>query len=158
MINSKLGWKDHVNFLVGKLNKYRAILYLIRNFLTRNSLKLIYNSLIYSNLLYGNIIWGNTYPSVLKPLIVAQKSILRTIMFRSRYAHTNDDFYSLGLLKLEDINLFNSYLFTYKSLHGLSEPTNYFRFTSILGYLKIFRFSLNLTNYQNKLIFKLHIS
>ena len=130
MINSKLGWKDHVNFLVGKLNKYWAILYLIRNFLTRNSLKLIYNSLIYSNLLYGNIIWGNTYPSVLKPLIVAQKSILRTIMFRSRYAHTNDDFYSLSLLKLEDVNLFSSYLFTYKSLNGLSEPTDYFRFVT----------------------------
>ena len=106
LINDKLNWKSHINFLISKVNKYRAIIFLVRNNLTKNSLKLIYHSLVYSNILYGNVIWGNSNLTTLRPLIIAQKKLIRTIMFRDRYAHTNDDFYSLGILKLVDVNFF----------------------------------------------------
>ena len=56
LINDKLNWKSHINFLISKVNKYRAIIFLVRNNLTKNSLKLIYHSLVYSNILYGNVI------------------------------------------------------------------------------------------------------
>ena len=55
-IDDKLTWSIHLSFLTKKLKKYRAIIYLIRNNLTINSMKLIYNSLVYSNLLYCNVI------------------------------------------------------------------------------------------------------
>ena len=116
LINNKLNWKNHVDYLVSKVNKYRAIIFLIRNNLTKNSLKLIYHSLVYSNILNGNVIWGKSNLTTLNPLIIAQKKLIRTIMFRDRYAHTNDDFYSLGILKLVDVNIFASCVFTFKSV------------------------------------------
>lgn len=130
IIDEKLNWKKHVTFLVNKLNKYRAIMFLTRTRLTKNSLKLIYYSLIYSNVLYGNVIWGNSNNSILKPLETAQKKIIRTIMFRDRYAHTSNDFYILGLLKYMDVNFFASCVFTYKSLYNIFEPKNYFFFVN----------------------------
>ena len=128
-INDKLKWKNNVNYLVSKINRYRTIIFLVRNSLTREALKTIYPSLVYSGLLYGNVIWGNCSASVIKPLITAQKKLIRTMMFRNRLAHTNDDFYALKLLKVDDINFYCSCLFTFKSLSNLSEPSNYFNYS-----------------------------
>ena len=49
-------------------------------------------------------------------------------MYRDRYAHTNDDFYSLGILKLVDVNIFASCVFTFKSVRGISEPENHYQY------------------------------
>ena len=78
-IDDKLTWCIHLSVLTKKLKKYRAIIYLIRNNLTINSMKLIYNSLVYSNLLYCNVIWARAAKKYLKPLEIAQKSIIRCL-------------------------------------------------------------------------------
>ena len=53
---------------------------------------------------------------------------IRTIKFRNKYYHTNNDFYSLGFLKISEINIYCSTIFTYKSLSNLTYPTNYFTY------------------------------
>ena len=47
------------------------------------------------------------------------KKIIRTISYRDRYSSTNEDFKKLGFLKLEDINVYFSQIFVYKSLNKL---------------------------------------
>ena len=51
-------------------------------------------------------------------------------MFRNRLAHTNNDFYSLKLLKIADVNFYSSCLFTFKSLNHISQPSNYFSYVN----------------------------
>ena len=126
-LNYDLKWHNHINIITNKLHKIKGIMYLTRDLLTRNSLTTIYYSLVYSHLIYGNIIWGRSSKTSLKCLEVAQKSIIRTIMFRGRYEHTNDDFISLGILKLKDINRFSVCQFVFKSLNNLIVPTNYYQ-------------------------------
>ena len=101
---------------------------LTRNSLTKDSLRLIYYSLIFSNLIYRNIIWGKSNKTSLKCLEVSHKNIIRVIMFRSRFEHTNFDFYCLKILKLQDINYFCSCTFVFKSLNNILYPNYYFEY------------------------------
>ena len=55
-----------------------------------------------------------------------QKRIVRVIMYRSRYAHTQDDFINLKLLNIDNINKYFSSIFVYKSINNLAYPLNYF--------------------------------
>ena len=126
ILQSNLSWKLHIQTVTSKLTKYSSIIYQIRNKLNLCNLKLIYNSLVYSQLTYANIIWGNTFKTHLKPLFIAQKKVIRTIMYRNRSHHTNQDFLSLAFLKLTEINSFFGLIFVYKLINGLTHPVNYF--------------------------------
>ena len=123
-----LSWKNHINNLVNKVNKYCSILYLTRDSLTLSSLKLIYHSVIYSSISYCNIIWAKAPQVHINKLFIAQKRIVRTIKNRSRFYHTNEDFKSLSILKINDINVYFSCIFAYKSLNLITHPFNYFTF------------------------------
>ena len=128
ILQNNMKWDKHIHILSNKISKYSSIIFQIRDKLDNHSLKLIYYALIYSNLIYMNIIWGRSPQQHLKPLIIAQKRTIRSIKFRSKYHHTNDDFYSLAFLKVEEINSYCSSVFTYKSLNSLTYPTDYFTF------------------------------
>ena len=79
IFQSNLKWREHIKYISIKLNKLNSMLYLIRNKLTRDSLRLIYHSIAYSYISYCHIIWGNTFKPHLKPIHVAHKPIIRTI-------------------------------------------------------------------------------
>ena len=125
-ISESLNWRFHIQDMLKKLNRQKAILYLTRNSLTRNSLRLIYFSLVYPILIYNIIIWGKTPNCNLKPLVTLQKCIIRTIMYRPRNYHTNNDFSQLKILKLKDVHFYFSCIFVFKSLNGLIFPFDYY--------------------------------
>ena len=60
LVKQNLKWDGHIKLLANKVNKYSSIIFLVRNSLDSNSMKLIYNTLIYSNLVYANVVWGNS--------------------------------------------------------------------------------------------------
>ena len=129
IVQSDLKWNQHIKILTNKLHKYSSIIYLIKHCLDMNSLKQIYYGLVYSFLVYANVIWGKSPMQHLKPLITAQKRIIRTIMNRDRLHHTNLDFYNLGFLKFQDIITYFASIFVFKSLNEFAHPFNYFNTT-----------------------------
>ena len=128
-LQNNLKWDNQVSSIVNKINKYSAILYLTRNKLNKQSLKLIYYSLVYSNISYANIIWGETTKKNKNKMQIAQKKVIRTMQFRSKYESTNDDFKYLNILKIPEINTYFSQIFVYKSLNNQTHPDNYFTFS-----------------------------
>ena len=80
-MQSNLKWGTHIKIFTNKLNKYASIIFLIRNYFDRNSLKQIYIGLIYSLLVYANIIWCKSPMRHIKPLSIEQKRIIRTIRY-----------------------------------------------------------------------------
>ena len=103
MLDDRLKWNHHIDFLCKKLSKLNGILYLVRNSLTPEALKLIYYSLIYSNLIYGVTAWGGPYQTHLDPVRKVQKRIVRTISCERRDAHTIPIFNNLHLLKFDHV-------------------------------------------------------
>ena len=125
-ITHNLSWNLHLKILNNKINKIRGILYVTKEFLNRSSKLTIYYALVYPNLTYGNIIWGKAPKSKLNNLIISQKKVVRAIAGVTRGEHTNSLFIELGLLKINEINIFITCTFVFKSINGLIRPANYF--------------------------------
>ena len=74
----------------------------------------LYYSFVYPLLLYGNIIWGNCAKINLNKLIKLQKLAIRLIMSIRKRDSTNDHFYNLKIIKLEDLYFYNVSIFMYQ--------------------------------------------
>ena len=72
-IDEYLTWKDHIAKVTQKLIRAAGI---IRHFVNRNTVKLIYYALVQPYLIYGNLTWGirNTYKSWIQKIINIQKN------------------------------------------------------------------------------------
>ena len=60
--------------------------------------------------------WGSANKGVLQPLLLYQKKLVRIITNSDFYAHTNPLFKQLKILKLEDLFVYHTQLFMYKTL------------------------------------------
>src|SRR6267154_373085 len=61
LIDHKLDWQDHIDFIYKKLLKFCGIFYKIRDLLPFQCLKMVYFSFVYTHILYGIEIYANTY-------------------------------------------------------------------------------------------------
>ena len=76
IIDNKLRWSDHINYIKNKISKSIGIINKTRNFLNKNTLRNLYYTFIYPYLIYCIEIWGNTNDIHLDPLIkIHKKSI-----------------------------------------------------------------------------------
>ena len=113
LINATLTWKHHITELSKKLTRTTGIFFKIRNFVTPDTLKLLYYSLFCSFTSYGISVWGLTHPTTLVPLFRVQKKIIRAISFSDKCASSSPLFQRLELLKLNDLHTFNLLCFVF---------------------------------------------
>lgn len=100
-----------------KTSVLTGVLYNIRNYLGNTSLRQIYFSPIYPHLTYCCAIWGGAYSTYIDSLYLAQKKLLRALIFKGGYDHTNPIFIDNRLLKLNDIiNLYTN-CFVHKTIY-----------------------------------------
>ena len=97
VLQDNLSWKKHIQKVNKKINKYCSIFYLTRKYLTKQTLKTLYFSVVYPSIIYCNIVWGNTNKCNINKLVACQKSLIRIIMNRTKYSHTNNDFRDLKI-------------------------------------------------------------
>ena len=121
LIDNKLKFNGHIKEAYNKVSKSIGILFKMRKFLPNQTLKSLYNSLVNPYLLYCNLSWGGTYMCHLKPLFLLQKRAIRVINGADYLAHTNPLFLSSGILKLEDLHIFNLCVHIYKFRNLYSE-------------------------------------
>ena len=63
ILDNKLSWSQHINYLVTKLSQVAGILYKVRSLLPLKSRIMIYNSFANSYLNYGTVAWGSATPT-----------------------------------------------------------------------------------------------
>ena len=128
LVDEHLSWKYHINELCKKLSRTSGIFYKVRHYFPLQTLICLYNSLFSSFLNYGIIVWGLTYDSYLNQLFLLQKKILRCIKFQPFTAPSAPLFYSLKIIKLQDILHLNISTFAHKAIQKLSPVCchNYF--------------------------------
>ena len=74
-IDEKLCWKFHINYVSMKVSKIAGIRAKVIHYLELKNLKELYNTMVYPYLTYCNINWASTYPTRLRSIYIAQKSI-----------------------------------------------------------------------------------
>ena len=70
IIDNKLNFKDHMNFVKTKITRSVGILGKLEYYLNLTSLLKLYHALNHSHINYGLIIWGNAYSSYLTRLTI----------------------------------------------------------------------------------------
>lgn len=123
VIHKKLKWKSHVDTIKSKVAVLTGIIYSLRNFLNINCTRQIYYALIYPHLLYCSAIWGGASETLIHELFIMQKKLMRIMLFKKTFDHTNSIFRDQRLLKLRDTIFLQTILFVHKSLHSFPIDT-----------------------------------
>ena len=103
LIDDKLTWKPHINFVLGKISRMVGILSKVKNNLTFSSLKSIYYSLVYCHLQYGIVFWGAASQQEVNKIFIAQKKIIRLMEGAPYRAHSEPLFKKNNFIKVQDI-------------------------------------------------------
>ena len=114
MLNEKLNWSKPINFIRNKLNRASYILSKLRHYVDTETLKMVYYSLVNSHLSYCISTWGGAPPSILEPLNIVQRKIIRIMTYSHYQARTTPHFLELKILKLQDIYKLNLSLLFHK--------------------------------------------
>ena len=130
-LDDKMTFKPHITSLILKLSRLVSMLYLVRDSMPIDVLKMLYNAHILPHLHYCTPIWCCTYPSHLLPLFRLQKKIIRIITNSDYFAHTQPLFKETNLLKIYDINKMQIGIYMYKNYNrdqitALQPHHNYF--------------------------------
>ena len=129
IIDDKLTWKPHIDYISKKLSKAIAIMYRLKAYVTQETLCSLYYSLVYPYLTYCNVVWGNTFKTHLKPLISLQRKAVGCLNFRNHNEFGTDALMlELKLIKFCDLNKYLTCQFMHK-LNSGNVPnviTNYF--------------------------------
>ena len=103
LIDDKLNWKHQVKQICSKIARGSWTLYHIRNYVDKQTMKMVYYSLVYSHLQYCINSWGSASEATLHPLKIIQKRSIRIITGSKYRAHAEPLFHQLQCLKLNDI-------------------------------------------------------
>lgn len=84
IVDCRLDWKCHIASVKNEQLWAIRKMYQLRDHCPLQVLKIFYHALIESRLRYGICCWGGTYFESIKPLIIAQKHVLRVMYFKNR--------------------------------------------------------------------------
>lgn len=81
IIDNKLNWKSHVEYISTKISKACGVLSKLRHCLSSRVLIEIYHALVHSYVRYGILTWGNASDTTLKPLQALINRAVRIMTF-----------------------------------------------------------------------------
>ena len=120
LLDNKLTWKHHGDYVLNKLKSARFMLNSVKKFMTVDVRKIFYYAHFYSHLQYGISIWGPMLSKDMeKQLYISQKKNLRVITDSKYNAHTDPIFKSLHILKLKDLIKLEICKYAYKMNYNL---------------------------------------
>ena len=117
-LDQTVKWYEHTNKVANCISRKIGMMRKVKNFVTNDTLKLLYNSFIQPHLLYGIALWGGTFDKGLSRLTTMQKKAIRLITGANRMYHCEPRQKKLGLLKLNDLYKLQVNCLTYDCLKG----------------------------------------
>ena len=103
LIDNKLCWKPHINYIKAKIAKSIAILYKVKDILNKSSLYMLYCSFILPYISYCLEVWGNAYKTTTNPVFILQKRAIRIVSKVAYREPSNQLFIKLKALKFKDL-------------------------------------------------------
>ena len=88
ILDEKLTWRNHMQYIKGKIAKNMGIITKARKIVNKEKLLTVYYSFIYPYLNYSITAWGCANKTILDPLIKLQKKIIRLISNVPKLTHT----------------------------------------------------------------------
>ena len=111
IIDQNLNFRNHLNYMKGKISRSLGILYKARKIFDKSTLLTLYNSFVHPLFMYCICVWGNAPDIYLNPLVTLQKRAARVIAGAKRIAHSAPIFKELKILNMKKCRgffIFNS--------------------------------------------------
>ena len=102
-IDENLNWSAHIKELSLQLAKCCSLLYQLREYVTTETLHMLYYSFAYSRIQYGITIWGTASQNQVHEIEVRLNNIIRTITCSKKFAHVTKLYKKLNFLKIKDV-------------------------------------------------------
>ena len=115
-LDEKLTFKKHIDYVYSKISKTSGLLFKLKHSFPLDVLRNLYLSLICPYLNYCILSWGCASQTLLNPIILLQKRLIRLISGSEFYAHTNPLFKAQNILKLCDIFKLQCQIFMYRTM------------------------------------------
>jgi hypothetical protein len=115
IFDSHLRWSEHVSFTKNKIRKFIYFFSQFGNIFTSLEIRSIYFAYIQSLLEGGIIAWGAAFQSILKPLLVTQKYIVRLSIKKSGRFPSDEAFRELNVLDLHQLYIKNIILHVFQN-------------------------------------------
>ena len=122
MIDNKLNWDFHINYIKSKLSKAVGILSKARKYISAPYLLTMYYAFLYPYINYCIEVWGSAASTRMQSLIKLQKKSVRIITSSSYREHTAPLFLKLGILTIEKLYILKLLIFMYKFQNDLLPP------------------------------------
>ncbi len=118
LLDEYLSFDEHISYLCAKISKSLYCINRIKNFVTKNSLKMLYDAMIHSHIVYCINVYGCANSTSLNRLIVKQKEAIRVISNVGYRDHTGPLFKQLKILPIEKLIKFANLKFMHNFSHG----------------------------------------
>ena len=105
-IDNRLTFKNHIEILQNQLIISNRSLYTLRPFCYFSTLRILYLALVQSRLSYGITVWVGIYFKNIKPIVTAQKYIMRTLYGVSRYQSCKPLFKKSKILSIRNLYVY----------------------------------------------------
>ena len=119
MIDSRLNWSCHINYIKNKISKGIGIIHKCKRLLNVKTLLTLYYTFVYPYMHYCIEVWGNTFDIFLNSIVKLQKKAVRIISNSHHLAHTDPLFCKYTILKLKKIYYYTVSLFMYKYINNM---------------------------------------
>ena len=83
LIDSKLTYRDHINYAVKKRKKICGLIYRVRDIYPIKGLLLIYNTYAKSVICFGLLVYGRAAKTNINKIEMAQRRIIRAILIKN---------------------------------------------------------------------------
>ena len=122
IIDNKLSWTYHIQYIKKKIAKGIGVICRARHLLNVETLRTLYHSFVYPYLNYAAEVWGDACANHLLSIIGLQKKVIRIITNSHRREHTLPLFEKLNILRFEEIHFYKIALIMFK-VHHNETPT-----------------------------------
>ncbi len=148
MMDEKLNWKSHVEYVFTKLIKFTGIFYKIRDFVPTTCLKKLYFSFVYPHLLFGIEVYVADCDNVLDRLQKLNNRILPILLREKRDSHVSDLYVKYHVLPISSLYRMKLLQIAHKCLHH--------RIIMPSIYHDIFLFNNNIHHHDTRISGSLH--
>lgn len=123
-IDCQLKWTYHIENTVNKLRYLNYIFKRMCNIINIKTMKLVYDALVHSSLSYGIIAWGGTFNNHVKPLEIAQKSIIKIMYKKTKSYPSKQLFKETDILDLRQTYGLQCLKFIYMRPNNFQKNSN----------------------------------
>ena len=137
-LDEKLNYKDHIQYLIHKMNVFCATFYKLRTVLHKNQLIFGYLTYVQPILQYGILVYGTAAKSDIKKLNNKIKHLVRFVYWKRKFESIENFRIAAKIYNIEEIHLYELLKLVIEKIRELNEHStkNAFLGTNDLNKIK----------------------